>query len=393
MHVKQITAYIAELPLKKPFRHASHTRHSSENLFIECELEDGTTGWGEGVPRNYVTGETPQGCLDRLAATDLKIQLRDRCDGWRDVISIIDRFAPPIPDGDSRGCGSNSLRAALELSLLDAFGKSFGESAGSVAHHVDEVNNVLRSSTSVRYSTTIDGEHASKVWKSALKMRAWGFRQCKVKVGSDRYADAKRLQTIRRWIGPSVDLRIDANEAWRADEVVARLEGLANFGITCVEQPVAHEQIEALAAIKQQLTIPVMLDESLTSRTDAEWAIKLEACDLFNLRISKCGGFINCLRLAALAKQHGLGYQLGCHPGESGILSAAGRHWATAVGDIRYLEGSYDHHVLKVLPTDQDITFGYGGLAPTLNTPGLGVTMCRTRFDPLVKSKRRFDLC
>jgi len=68
---------------------------------------------------------------------------------------------------------------------------------------------------------------------------------------------------------------------------------------------------------------------------------------------------------------------LGCHPGESGILSAAGRHWAASVRDVRYLEGSYDRHLLEFLLTQEDITFGYGGWAPALSEPGLGVTIDR----------------
>ncbi len=390
MRVKKITAYIAELPLKKPFRHASHTRHSSENLFIECTLADGTIGWGEGVPRDYVTGETPAGCLQMLAGLPLSEWLASPCESWPGVVEICDRLIPPPSANDPRGCGMNSLRAALEMSLLDAYGWQFGEPVGSVADHVAEAKPILSHSNKVRYSTTIDAEHASKLWKSALKMRAWGFRQCKVKVGSEADTDAARLRTIRRWIGPRVDLRIDANEAWPPHELAERLAELATVGISCVEQPVAHEQLAELSHLKHELPVSVMLDESLTSSIDAARAIELGVCDLFNLRISKCGGFINCLRLAAFARQHGIGYQLGCHPGESGILSAAGRHWATSVAGIRYLEGSYDHHVLKVLPTDQDVTFGYGGVAPALKLPGLGVTMSRERFEPLVRARAEF---
>jgi muconate cycloisomerase len=96
---------------------------------------------------------------------------------------------------------------------------------------------------------------------------------------------------------------------------------------------------------------------------------------VFNIRLSKCGGFLNSLRLAALAQEHGLAWQLGCHPGESGILSAAGRHWATSVANVRWLEGSYDRHMLAEQPTQPDITFRYGGRAPALTGPGLGVTV------------------
>ena len=90
-----------------------------------------------------------------------------------------------------------------------------------------------------------------------------------------------------------------------------------------------------------------MLDESLCGMIDAERAVAGGWCDLFNLRLSKCGGFIPSLRLAQLARRHGLGYQLGCQVGETAILVAAGRHFASSVADIRYLEGSYDRHLVR----------------------------------------------
>jgi muconate cycloisomerase len=189
-----------------------------------------------------------------------------------------------------------------------------------------------------------------------------------------------------------MDLRIDANEAWRAGEVVKRLQSLAPCRISCVEQPVRHEEVESLATVRQQVSIPLMLDESLTSQRDAGEAIRRGTCDLFNLRLSKCGGFLNCLRLAALAHEAGLGYQLGCHPGESGILSAAGRHFASSVRHVRYLEGSYDRHLLKESLTDEDITFGYGGWAPALTGPGLGITVRQDQLDPFVLQSQRYAM-
>jgi L-alanine-DL-glutamate epimerase-like enolase superfamily enzyme len=127
--------------------------------------------------------------------------------------------------------------------------------------------------------------------------------------------------------------------------------------------------------LREKSPVPVMLDESLTGLADAKAAIASDACDLFNIRLSKCGGYLASLRLAALAHEKKLGYQLGCHPGETGILSAAGRHWASSVARIRYVEGSYDRHLFRQLVTNEDITFGYGGRAPALTAPGLGVTI------------------
>ncbi len=67
--------------------------------------------------------------------------------------------------------------------------------------------------------------------------------------------------------------------------------------------------------------------------------------------------------------------QLGCHPGETGLLSAAGRHVASHIQGLRYVEGSYDRHVLAANLTVEDLTFGYGGWAKPLSGPGLGVTV------------------
>jgi L-Ala-D/L-Glu epimerase len=139
-----------------------------------------------------------------------------------------------------------------------------------------------------------------------------------------------------------------------------------------VEQPVPHDRVDALSQIRRQLSVPIMLDESICSRYDAERAVGLQNCDLFNLRLSKCGGFIPTLRLAQFAREHGLGYQLGCQVGETALLSAAGRHFASSARDIRYLEGSYDRHLVRETLSKEDLTFGWGGWAKALCGCGLG---------------------
>jgi muconate cycloisomerase len=113
-------------------------------------------------------------------------------------------------------------------------------------------------------------------------------------------------------------------------------------------------------------------------------------CDLFNLRLSKCGGFIPALKLAAFANQRGLGYQLGCQVGETAILSAAGRHFATSVKDIRYLEGSYDRHLVRESLGKEDITFDRGGWAPMLVGSGLGVDIDPAKVDAVTVRREKF---
>src|SRR5439155_5245909 len=120
---------------------------------------------------------------------------------------------------------------------------------------------------------------------------------------------------------------------------------------------------------------------------DAERAADQASCDLFNLRLSKCGGFIPTLRLAQFAVEHGLGYQLGCQVGETAILSAAGRHFASSVRDIRYVEGSYDRHLVCEALGRKDLTFGWGGWAPALAGPGLGIAIDPERLERIAVRK------
>ncbi len=391
MRIRRLTAYVVRLPFKRKFRHASASREDSENIVICCELLNGITGWGEGVPRDYVTGETPAGCLTQLAATPLAEQLSAECDTWADVIALCERFQPIADRDDPRGCYGNSLRCADELSILDAFGQLFDEPVSQVVEHFVPARAVRANHAAVCYSVVIDsGNHG--VVRKALTRRLYGFRACKVKVGAAGDNDPHRLLLIRRWIGSHVDLRLDANEAWRIEEVTAKLEPLLPHRISSLEQPVPHAEVAGLGELRPKLDVPIMLDESLTSIADAKTAIMDRTCDLFNLRLSKCGGFLNSLRLAALAHTSGLRYQLGCHPGESGILSAAGRHWSTSVANIRYLEGSYDRFLFNRLLTNEDLTFGYGGRAAALRGPGLGVTINSAVLQEVATDRRGFDL-
>ncbi len=136
-----------------------------------------------------------------------------------------------------------------------------------------------------------------------------------------------------------------------------------------------------------------MLDESLCGYPDAVDAVERRTADILNVRLSKCGGIIPSLRIMEFAARSGVGVQLGCHPGESGLLSAAGRHLACQVRGIRYLEGSYDRHVLAQNLIAEDVTFRYGGRARPIAGPGLGVTVVPEALERMTVAHRevRYD--
>ncbi len=373
MRVKEITAWQVRIPLVKPIQHASHTRTETDNLVVRVLLDDGTEGYGEGVPREYVTGETIDSALGLLKQSELPAQMED-CHTFHSALTAIEhlRLAPVAQD--ERGCRGNAARCAIEIALLDAFGKHFQHPLSDIAKLIAH-DDLFEPRDYVRYSGAITSAEGFKARFAAWKMWIYNFKQLKIKVGIDGQDDVDRVGAIRRRVGGKMDIRIDANEAWTPENVANRVVELKPFNISCVEQPVPHEQVAVLAEVRREVGVPIMLDESVCSMIDAEHAEENDTCDLFNLRLSKCGGFIATLRLAQHGRRHKIGYQLGCQIGESAILSAAGRHFAASVKDIHYVEGSYDSHLVKEALAKENLTFGWGGWAPALEGPGLGITI------------------
>ena len=371
MKVAELTAYVVRVPLKKRIKHASHARTETDNVLVRVRLNDNSVGWGEGVPREYVTGESADSALDLLKTSDLKAQLGD-CRDYPGALRIVEAFKPAAVPGDSRGVQGNAARCAVELALLDAYGRAFGEPLCNVTKYLAPDRYQFRDR--VQYSGAITSARGGmKIRLASWRMRVFGVSQIKVKVGMEGHDDSYRLRMIRRRVGTTVDLRVDANEAWPADVAAERIAALEPAGISAVEQPVPHAEINRLPEVRKRVKTPIMLDESLCGMADAERAAADGLCDLFNLRLSKCGGFIPALRLAQFAAKHNLGYQLGCQVGETAVLSTAGRHFATSVKDLRYVEGSFDRHLVQYPLGTEDVTFGWGGWAPAIVRTGLGI--------------------
>ena len=370
MRVQSVSVYLVRIPLRKRIKHASHVRTDTENLVVCARLSDGTMGCGEGVPREYVTGETIDQSVALVRDMD-RAYLNANCDSFEEAVVLADALKLPEVAGDDRQCQGNAARCAVELALLDAFGKHFKQPLSNVTRQL--APQLFEPKPRVQYSGVITSARGFKARTMGLMMRIYGFRQVKVKVGMEGYDDPERLRAIRSRIGAKMDIRLDANEAWSPQEAAQRIRALEPFNISSIEQPLHQSAASSLPELRREVRTPIMLDESLCSELDGQRAAEEGLCDIFNLRLSKCGGFTRSLRLACLAKKHGLSCQLGCQVGETAILSAAGRHFATSVAGLRYLEGSYDNRLVREALGKKDISFGWGGWAPALAGGGLGI--------------------
>ncbi len=358
MIVKQVDIWHLRLPFRYPFKHTLATHAGSENLLVKVTSADGASGWGEGVPRAFVTGEGLPGSMafltETLAPTILKAsfgspeELAQRMANWSKTLGA-ERFP--------------AARCALEMALMDAAGQcwrlSVSEFLGGSVHG------------SVNYSAVVPLEAPEQLPRFLKLVKEKRMRWLKLKVGGDH--DLKLLDLARNALGWETDIRVDANGAWTADEAIARVEEMLPYGISAVEQPVAKEDYQGLQRVSRALEIPVIADESLCSEADARELIKMQACDMFNVRLSKCGGLLAAARIRDLAQEAGIACQLGCHVGETSILAAAGRHFALCSRHLAYVEGSFAPYLLAQDPVRQPVIFHDEGIGLPLPGPGLGV--------------------
>ena len=129
MSLRSIDIYHVAVPLKMKIRHASHERVTSDNLVVRATLDDGRVGYGEGVPRSYVTGETIETAFATLSRFDAAHHMGLPRD-YADVVCRLDELQFPETQDDARGMAGNAARCALEIAILDAYGRRFGQSLG-----------------------------------------------------------------------------------------------------------------------------------------------------------------------------------------------------------------------------------------------------------------------
>lgn len=370
------------LPYRIPLCHPFTTAHGSlttrEGAIIEILTAEGITGLGEIAPMPEFGGGNLNDALTALhqspIVNDLLNQRPD--EALNSLYRAIDRLPA------STICG-------LEIALLDALGQSqqcsisellTQRSPSNAAHSHGKVSTQshIAPRLHIPVNTVINASNINAAINNAQAAIATGFGCIKLKLGMGVKADIEHIHAVREAIGPSIHLRLDANEAWDFDQAYTILTECAPLDIQYVEQPLKASDLTGMHKLRQAVSIPIAADEAICSQISARRVLAAQAADILVLKPQLIGG----LRISQQIIQEAMAYGVQCvitSTIETGIGIAGTLHLITASPEVILECGLATLHMLQDDLLIEDLSI-HNGLLTVPTGAGLGVHLDRQAF-------------
>lgn len=290
---------VHNLPVHTPFAIASGTMQAADCAIVEIADDDGHTGLGEAAPFSAATGEEIKLTAGVMRALCDEIALSTPESAIRDLARAAARRSLP-----------RSALCAVECAILDLIAQRaglplwrlFGSPSGDQP-------------APLKTDITIPVMKPADIPQFLEKFARHEFDSFKIKVCGDVDQDTESVRTANHWstkMGRSNRIILDGNQGFdlrRSRQLLANLEKL-RITATCFEQPLPRHDLKGLAELSRTTTVPVLLDESVTSGEEVYRAHSAGAGSMINIKITK-SGVIESLRMITAAKSLGLGMMIG----------------------------------------------------------------------------------
>ena len=349
LSITGIDIFQAKIPMVAPFRIALGVTDKAEYLFVRINTDGGVSGWGETTPFSFITGDTQ--AINAAAAEDLaKLIL------GKDPLDIEGRVTEM-----SRFLAFNSsVRSAFDMALYDVAGRVAGLPLYAL---------LGGGKRPLETDMTVGIDDPAAMAEKAAQLKQSGVPAIKVKLGTTAEEDVQRIKSIREAIGDELPLRIDANQGWDFPTAVTVLRRLESAGIEYCEQPIAHWDFDNFRRLREQVSTPIMADESVFDHHDAFKLTAGGCCDYLNIKLAKSGGIHTALKINAVGEASGVKCMLGCML-ETRLGLTAAAHLASAKPNIRYVDLD-GHFMLKEDPIVGGASWD-GGTITLPDDPGIG---------------------
>lgn len=313
----QITSKITRLQLKDPFKIARRATDAYREV-ISVEIDGGI---GEAAPARFY-GETVSTVEEavRILTPVIAARLENASMEGGSIESAretgpcatvgrgLDAIQDVMAEIETTLGGNYAAKSAIDMALHDRLGKKLGVPL----YQLWGLNPMKTPHTSFTIGLDEPTVMAEKV------RRAEAYPILKVKLGTPR-----DLEVIRALRGVTdKPIYVDANTAWHPKEAVRKIRELVRYGVELVEQPTSPGDLQGLKFVREHSELPIIADESVKRAADIP--ALAESVDGINIKLVKCGGLLEALRMIHVARAHGLQVMIGCMIESSlGITAAA----------------------------------------------------------------------
>lgn len=369
MDIRTITLRHMSMPMLAPFTTSFGTITNREFILVEVQDAEGNTGWGESVA--FVE---PMYNEETLAGN------------WH----ILKSFLIPLAQQASIGHpaelaervghirGNRMAKAALELAYWDLYAKRQGL---PLAKLIGGTRSAIEVGVSIGIKSSLP-ELLDTIGRNV----AAGYKRIKIKIKPGWDVD---IVAGVRASYPDIALMVDANSAYTLADT-DHLRKLDAFGLTMIEQPLAHDDLIDHSVLQRHIQTPICLDESIHSAEDARKAIDLGSCRIINIKVGRVGGIAEAIRVHDLCEQRGIPVWCG-GMFESGIgrahniaISSLGNF--SLPGDTAASANYWAADIIDPMVTVED------GCIPVPDGPGIGYAPNLGRIEQHTLHKEEYML-
>ena len=364
MIIIDIQWHTYRLPFLHNFYNAHGVLNSREGMIVQVTTSDGVTGVGEIAPLpTFIGGSLTDACL---LLTELDGHLYHRT-----LYEALDLLS-----AEKISAKNASTLCGLEIALFDALGKTIDRSVSTLL-----APSAFTPRAAVPVNAVIGAKATIAAVEAALNAKKNGFQCVKLKVGMGLsiHEEVERIAMVRNAIGPTMHLRLDANEAWQFEEAIAILSQSVPYDIQYIEQPLKAQDLVGMHTLRQEIPIPIAVDEAVHDLESVYLVLDNEVADILVIKPQLAGGLRIGQQIIQAASERGVGCVI-TSTIEAGIGLAAELHLAAASPLVTLECGLATLPLLADDLLTEELLIRDGFLAvPT--GPGLGVELDQQALD------------
>jgi D-arabinonate dehydratase/D-galactarolactone cycloisomerase len=364
MRITRLTGTVVTAPISKPWRIGHYVLDKGYAVIVEIETDEGVTGVGEALAR--LGGSASKSLVDDLIGPALLGADPLNIEGlWQRLFNLM-RLR-----GHTRGYFVEAL-SGIDIALWDIAGKV----AGVPIHRL--LYGCGRTELPV-YASSIFWDSPPAMAATAEELAAQGFDAIKIKVGQGVEQDVECLKVIRRAVGESVRLTVDANGAYGVSDAIRLARKMERFDVRWFEEPVPADDLAGYATLAARTDIPIAAGEAEFSIYGVK-ELLTRGVRVIQPDVGRAGGITESRRIAAFAEAFHVPYAP--HTGaSSAVCMAASLQVAAAAPNFLVYEHMVGENPLATVLLTEALPEPKTGVITVPQGPGLGISLDRRALE------------